>query len=96
MFRQIQKYVSAPVSVGMESNPVTNPQTGFVERTKRSCAAPLPDSKMFDPTSCVKAGVNLEQVRSNVMGVFPESVPPVAAVVTDAVPSIGAGDSEDA
>lgn len=77
MFREIQKYEPCPVGVGFDSHPVVNEQTGVVERVKRSCAAPLPDPRLFDSTACVKAGVNLEQVRSRVMGVLPESFSPV-------------------
>lgn len=77
MFREIQKYEPCPVGVGFDSHPVVNEQTGVVERVKRSCAAPLPDPRLFDATACVKAGVNLEQVRSRVMGVLPESFNPV-------------------
>lgn len=73
MFREIQKYEPCPVGVGYDSHSVVNEQTGVVERVKRSCAAPLPDPRLFDATACVKAGVNLEQVRSRVMGALPES-----------------------
>lgn len=73
MFRCFQRYIPAPCSVGLESHAVVNEDNGFVERRKRSTAAPLPDPRLFDPTTCIKAGKNLQQVHSQVFGAFPES-----------------------
>lgn len=84
MFRQIQKYESAPIGCGLESHPMLNPENGFVERVKRPMDAKLADPRLFDATACVNAGVNLQQVKSNVFGVFPESVAaPAPALAPD-------------
>lgn len=70
MFRERQKYISLGVGLGRMSYPTINPQTGFVQRTKRTYARALPAAEMFDPTACVKAGKNLDLVNSKVFGFY--------------------------
>lgn len=46
---------------------MTDPVTGVVSFTVEDCDKPLPDSRMFDISSMMKAGVTLNEVNTNIL-----------------------------